>query len=145
MRYPSSLIEPWFYLLCLFVCLFAVSSLSLTIDSMKEKLSATPLVTQIPLGQGKEFAGLIDLLSMDVLLWERRGRDHTSFQRIPLLKASSGEGRDFSKIPSILGSSWTFGDVPVSKEVVKEAVDQRSHLAEQVLECELAKWLSLCK
>lgn len=101
---------------------------------MKRKLSATPLVTQVPVGQGKGFTGLIDLLSMDVLLW-KRGSDGVEFQRVPLLETSKEmtEARDFRGIPSLLGPGWKFGDVPVSKEMVEEALNHRSLLAEQVL------------
>ena len=107
-------------------------SLSLTVDSMKQKLSATPLVTQVPIGQGKDFMGFVDLPSMDVLVW-KRGSDGVDFQCIPLL-TGTGEtgGKDFLSIPSLLGPSWKFGDIPVSREKVEEALNQRLLLAEQV-------------
>lgn len=113
---------------------YSLSSLSLTVDSMKQKLSAMPLVTQLPIGQGKAFTGFIDLLSMDVLLW-KRGSDGVEFQCIPLLKTSIDGGtsdRDFSSIPSLLGPGWKFGDIPVGREEVEEALNHRSFLAEQV-------------
>lgn len=99
---------------------------------MKKKLGATPLVTQLPLGQGKEFTGVIDLLPMDVLMWER-GSDGSKYARMPLLKVNPQTGvKDFSSLPALLGSDWKFGDFPVSQEGIKEALEQRSILAEQV-------------
>ena len=99
---------------------------------MKRKLSATPLVTQLPLGQGKEFTGVIDLLSMDLLVWER-GSDGSEYARVPLLKGDPQTGRkEFAGLTGLLGSGWKFGDYPVSRERVKEALEYRSLLAEQV-------------
>ena len=99
---------------------------------MTKKLGAMPLVTQVPLGQGKGFTGLVDLLSMDVLLWEA-GSDGVEFQRVPLLKPHTETGvKDFGTIPSLLGPSWKFGDVPVSRETMEDVLNRRSLLAEQV-------------
>ncbi len=120
---------------------------------MKRKLGATPLVTQLPLGCGKGFRGVIDLLSLDALIWER-GTDGSEFTCIPLLPvdAETGVG-DFSLVPSLLSPSWRCGgDLPVSREEVKEALDQRALLAEQVtnslepgpLECGHLCVLRLC-
>ena len=108
-------------------------SLSMTIESMKEKLGATPLVTQLPLGQGKEFRGVVDLLSLDVLLWGR-GTDGSEFTSFPLLRTDPETGeKDFSAVPSLLDPNWKCGgDLPVSRDDVKEALKHRSLLAEQV-------------
>ncbi len=104
----------------------------MTVDSMKQKLGATPLVTQLPLGQGRDFTGFVDLLSMDVLTWQR-GSDGVEFRCVPLLKTNTETGgRDFHSISSLLGPNWKFGDVPVSKEIVEEALTHRSQLSEQV-------------
>lgn len=99
---------------------------------MKQKLDAVPLITQLPLGQGKDFTGVIDLLSMDILVWER-GSDGSEFTRIPLLKINQDTGvRDFGSIGMLLGPNLNFADLPVSRERIKDALDHRSMLAEQV-------------
>ncbi len=100
---------------------------------MRHKLNATPLVTQLPLGQGKEFRGVIDLLSLEVLIWDR-GTDGSDFTCVPLLRENSETGeRDFSSVPSLLSTSGQRGgDLPVSRDEVKEALNMRSLLAEQV-------------
>ena len=106
----------------------------MTTESVKQKLGATPLVLQLPLGQGKGFRGIIDLLSLDVLIWER-GTDGSEFVCVPLLGVDGETGRrDFAGAPTLLGSNWKCErDLPISREEVKEALEQRSLLAEQVL------------
>lgn len=82
-------------------------SLSHTVQSMEARLRATPLVTQLPLGEGREFCGVIDLITMEALTWER-GTDGATFSRVPLQKGA------------------------VSEVTLKEAMQARYHLAEQV-------------
>ena len=42
-----------------------------TIDEMKEKLDAQPLVLQLPVGEGENFRGMIDLVRMKAILYEK--------------------------------------------------------------------------
>ena len=37
---------------------------------IKERLGATPLVMQLPVGAESEFAGCVDLLKMKALIWQ---------------------------------------------------------------------------
>ena len=41
-----------------------------TVDMMKTKLNATPLVMQLPVGTGDGFRGIVDLLRMQQILWD---------------------------------------------------------------------------
>lgn len=52
------------------------ASLQRTADAIKRRLGATPLVTQLPLGEGGAFWGVIDLLTMEVV-WsaDKEGKD----------------------------------------------------------------------
>ena len=77
---------------------------------MEDRLKATPLVTQLPLGEGREFCGVIDLITMEVLRWER-GTDGATFSRVPLQKGA------------------------LSEATLKAAVQARYYLAEQVQIC----------
>ena len=77
---------------------------------MEAQLRATPLVTQLPLGEGREFCGVIDLVTMEVLRWER-GTDGATFSRVPLQKGA------------------------LSEATLKAAVQARYCLAEQVQTC----------
>ena len=108
------------------------NSLSLTVESMKDKLGALPLVTQLPLGEGRDFTGVLDLLTFDLLIWQR-GTDGSDYVRVPILKVNSETGeRDFASISKLVGPSWNFTDLPLSRERVRDALDQRSLLADQV-------------
>lgn len=40
------------------------------VDMIKSKLGAVPLVTQLPIGNEKDFKGVIDLISMKAVIWE---------------------------------------------------------------------------
>ena len=50
------------------------ASVSLCLDSIKEKLHATPLLLQLPLLQESKFKGVIDLLTMEKMLWDASER-----------------------------------------------------------------------
>jgi len=53
------------------------------VDTIIELLAATPAVLQLPIGAEDEFAGVIDLITMEAILW--RGEDlGASFDVIPL-------------------------------------------------------------
>jgi elongation factor G len=41
-----------------------------TLDMIRERLGATPVAVQIPVGAESEFRGVVDLLSMEAFIWE---------------------------------------------------------------------------
>ncbi len=41
-----------------------------TVEAMKSKLAANPLVLQIPVGQGEDYRGVVDLIRMKQITWE---------------------------------------------------------------------------
>ena len=84
---------------------------------MKDKLKVMPLVLQLPVGQGHAFKGVIDLVTMELLLWEP-GSDGEQFSTLSLVK----EGR----FPRLSGS------LPVDQSVVEAAIEERSRLADTV-------------
>ncbi len=92
---------------------------------MKDHLKATPLVLQLPVGQAQGFRGIIDLVTMEMMLWEP-GSDGKQFLTFPLV----ADG-DFSRLPSFQASSSTF---PVENSVVAKAIEERSLLADKVSE-----------
>lgn len=53
------------------------------VQSMKQRLGVQPLLTQIPLGGGRDFRGVVDLVHNCALLWPNEG-EATSFLRSPL-------------------------------------------------------------
>src|SRR5256885_1296024 len=48
-----------------------------TVDMMITRLSATPLVLQLPWGVESDFKGVIDLINMNALLWQSEGKGDT--------------------------------------------------------------------
>lgn len=52
-----------------------------TIEAMKEKLKANPLVMQLPLGSENKFKGVIDLLDMVALEFDEESKGEKIFQR----------------------------------------------------------------
>jgi len=74
------------------------------VDMIKDRLGATPLVTQLPLGSESNYKGVIDLLRNRAVVW----RDET------------------------LGAEYVEEDIP--EAMVVEADDYRSRLVEAVIE-----------
>ena len=50
---------------------------------MKQWLGDQPLLTQLPLGRGRDFNGVVDLVHNCGLLWPKE-TEATSFSRVPL-------------------------------------------------------------
>lgn len=108
------------------------SSLADSVKSMADKLHTTPLVTQLPLGVGRNFMGVVDLLTMDLLVWDKGG-DGANFTNVPLIDPSPElEHKDFTKLGRL---SELARDAPVSRERIEEALEARYNLAEQVCVC----------
>nr|XP_023678954.1 ribosome-releasing factor 2, mitochondrial isoform X1 [Paramormyrops kingsleyae]XP_023678955.1 ribosome-releasing factor 2, mitochondrial isoform X2 [Paramormyrops kingsleyae] len=83
------------------------ASLRDSVESIKKKLKANPVIVQMPIGRGKGFTGLVDLITSQRMTWHQ----------------SDGDGRVFETKP--LDSS----DDP---EFLRNARDARSNLIEQV-------------
>ena len=75
-----------------------------TVEMMRTKLGANPLVLQLPVGMGEEFQGVIDLLRMQRISWDE----------------------------SSLGIQFTSGPIP--EEWAEQAADYRERLVETVAE-----------
>ena len=52
------------------LALVTLSASFLGCDKIKEKLGATPLPIQIPIGKEDQFKGLVDLVTMKALVWQ---------------------------------------------------------------------------
>ena len=102
---------------------------------MEKKLRATPLVVQLPLGQGRDFTGVMDLLTMDVLVWAKGG-DGTNFTHVPLITHTNEDGKkDFKRLSlKQLIDNLNAENLSLDSKLVSEALDMRYNLAEQVRE-----------
>ncbi|XP_073933387.1 ribosome-releasing factor 2, mitochondrial isoform X2 [Castor canadensis] len=83
------------------------ASFNYAVESIREKLKAKPLLLQLPIGEGKTFKGVVDVVSKEKLLWEVNSDDGKDFERKPLLDVSD-------------------------PELLKETIEARSALIEQV-------------
>lgn len=86
------------------------ASFSYSIESIKEKLKVKPLLLQLPIGTGKSFEGVVDVVTNEKILWSPSSiddEDGTIFSRDPLTSTDD-------------------------HELLKEARDARYSLIEQV-------------
>ncbi|XP_029797073.1 ribosome-releasing factor 2, mitochondrial [Suricata suricatta] len=67
------------------------ASFKYAVESIREKLKAKPLLLQLPLGEGKAFKGVVDVVSKEKLLWNPNSDDGKDFLRKPLLEMSDPE------------------------------------------------------
>jgi len=75
-----------------------------TIEMMKKKLNANPLILQLPVGKEDNFTGIIDLVAMKQIVWDE----------------------------DTLGATFTIGDIP--SDLLETANDYREKLVEAVAE-----------
>ncbi|XP_013983550.2 ribosome-releasing factor 2, mitochondrial [Salmo salar] len=85
------------------------ASLHFSIESIKKKLKANPVLLQIPIGSGKSFTGLIDLITNQQMKWR--------------VKSRAEDGRVFET------KSLSQSDDP---ELLQDAMEARAALIEQV-------------
>ncbi|XP_068846703.1 ribosome-releasing factor 2, mitochondrial isoform X1 [Capricornis sumatraensis] len=64
------------------------ASFNYAVESIREKLKAKPLLLQLPVGEGKAFKGVVDVVSKEKLLWNPNSDDGKDFERKPLLEMS---------------------------------------------------------
>ncbi len=66
------------------------------VEMIAERLHATPLPLQIPIGEGAEFAGVIDLLSEKALIWDTDdlGQTYTSSEIPPEFRDAAAQARE---------------------------------------------------
>ncbi|KAK5879259.1 hypothetical protein CesoFtcFv8_024580 [Champsocephalus esox] len=64
------------------------ASLRFSLESIKKKLKANPVLLQIPVGSGKDFSGVVDVLTNQKLIWKhktmRDEEDGRTFEITPL-------------------------------------------------------------
>ncbi|XP_064413512.1 ribosome-releasing factor 2, mitochondrial [Latimeria chalumnae] len=85
------------------------ASFSYSVETIKEKLKANPILLQLPIGSGRAFRGLVDIIMNEKVIWNP--------------KSSIDDGSMFEKTP--LGAS----DDP---QLLNEVRDARNSLIEQV-------------
>ncbi|XP_060917949.1 ribosome-releasing factor 2, mitochondrial [Labrus mixtus] len=85
------------------------ANLTFSIESIKRKLKANPVLLQVPVGCGKNFSGVVDLLTNQKLTWKQR--------------SMAEDGRMFESKPL---------DQSEDPELLQEVAEARAALIEQV-------------
>lgn len=83
------------------------ASFNYTVESIREKLKAKPLLLQLPIGEARTFKGVVDVVNKEKLVWNSNSDDGKDFERKPLSETSD-------------------------PELLKEAIEARNSLIEQV-------------
>ncbi|MBW2055233.1 MAG: elongation factor G, partial [Deltaproteobacteria bacterium] len=99
-----------------------------TIEMMKDRLHASPLILQLPVGSEDDFAGVIDLIHMKQILWENDALGETYLtQEIPFDSLESAEKYRDKLIETIAEVDDDImedylSEAPISKESLLAAV-----------------------
>uniref|UniRef100_A0A0B7A8G0 Tr-type G domain-containing protein n=1 Tax=Arion vulgaris TaxID=1028688 RepID=A0A0B7A8G0_9EUPU len=76
----------------------STASLDLCLASLRNKLHVEPLVLNLPVGTGKEFVGVQDLVHMNFIEWSSASKDGSVFKKTPIdLQKSSKSTEEFLK------------------------------------------------
>ncbi|XP_072462452.1 ribosome-releasing factor 2, mitochondrial isoform X2 [Notamacropus eugenii] len=69
------------------------ASFNCTVDSIREKLKTKPLLLQLPVGEAKAFKGLVDVVTMEKVIWNPASHsdDGKQFMREPLTELNDPE------------------------------------------------------
>ncbi|XP_074138379.1 ribosome-releasing factor 2, mitochondrial isoform X2 [Sminthopsis crassicaudata] len=70
------------------------ASFNYAVDSIREKLKTKPLLLQLPIGEAKSFKGLVDVVTMEKVMWNTTTSNHDDgkhFVREPLTELNDPE------------------------------------------------------
>jgi len=86
-----------------------------TVEEIRDRLGANPIIMTYPIGKEHEFTGVIDLITMKALVWDK----------------------------DVQGVEYTIGEIPAN--LLKKATEMRAKMIEQISETDdaiLAKYLN---
>lgn len=96
-----------------------------SVETLVERLEATPVCIQIPIGKEDKFTGIVDLISMKALIWEGSDKgDHPQEADIPqdlLEEARSHREKLLDRITEVeesLADKYLMGDEIAEEEIV---------------------------
>ncbi|XP_014429648.2 ribosome-releasing factor 2, mitochondrial [Pelodiscus sinensis] len=69
------------------------ASFTYAVDSIKQKLKTKPLLLQLPIGEAKAFKGLVDVVTMEQIIWHPTSNldDGKVFEQKPLMETTHPE------------------------------------------------------
>jgi elongation factor G len=88
------------------------------VSMIRERLDATPAVTQLPLGAEASFRGCVDLLAMKALVWEEGMGERWSVEEIPAELVGEAEAARHELIDVLS----TFDDTIMERYVAEEEI-----------------------
>lgn len=94
-----------------------------TVEMMKERLNASPLILQLPIGSEDSFSGVVDLVNMEQITWddETLGANYTTKEIPPDLIETAQEYRD--KLIELLADT---DDDIMEAYIAEEPIDSES-------------------
>lgn len=90
----------------------------MSVESLKNKLHAKPLVLHLPLGREKDFQGVVDIVSMQKHCWDDEGSEGTKFET--------------STVTEEDGQMWQKA-VELREDLVGQLSDVDERIAEKIL------------
>jgi elongation factor G len=98
------------------------ASFTRCVDMIKKRLGARPLPVQIPIGSEDNFKGMVDLVTMQALVWDSDDKD-AEWQKIDVTPENEG------KLADLLGIT-----VPSDRKVLDAVMQYRTELVDTCLE-----------
>ncbi|MCO5144126.1 MAG: elongation factor G [Oligoflexia bacterium] len=96
------------------------ANFSSVVDEIRDRLKGRPIPVQIPIGAEDQFIGVIDLIKMKALVWEKGNADDFKITEIPPdLKEAAEEERAF-----LIDELTSLDDALAEKYILEEAVSE---------------------
>ncbi|KAK3876216.1 hypothetical protein Pcinc_018969 [Petrolisthes cinctipes] len=96
------------------------ASVDLCLTSVRHKLASTPLLLQLPLGTGKDFTGVLDLLQMKKIIWGHSKRDYGQQYKTSVVQKGEAEWDEAWEARNQLTETLGDLDDQVAEEVVAQ-------------------------
>ncbi|KAL6057392.1 Ribosome-releasing factor 2, mitochondrial [Balamuthia mandrillaris] len=100
------------------------ATLEKSVNTMKDRLRARPLLVQLPVGEGPQFKGVVDLVTNEVLVWEQSEGGGDTYTREPLATSQHATEKLLAKAKQ------------ARENLVEQVADLDDELMERVLEGE---------
>ncbi len=104
------------------------SSFFTSVDSIREKLKAKPLILQIPIGEEGGFIGVVDLIAMEALVWTgAAGSEDHQYTRMPIPEDLQDQAELYRE--QLLESLADFDDVIMEKALEGAPIEPEALIA----------------
>lgn len=97
-----------------------------TVEMMKEKLKARPLILQLPIGAEEKFSGVIDLVSMEQITWNTESMGAT-YERRPIPPELADTAKNYRDM--LIEGVADFDDTIMEAYLAEAPVDEKTIVA----------------